>query len=208
MQRLKDKETLKIACLGTSLSAGNSSWFAVMEEWLVEQYGEHAEFYNYAIAASASSVPNETCGLVQCDKLNVIRPDVVFIEFGINDAYGPYYISLEDSRDNLEKMIGRLKSSNPEVEIILQTMNVVIDMPELNMSEATKRPALTDYYDGYRQVAADMGLLLIDHYPNWRNLFESKGREVFIKYVPDGIHPKYEGYRKILLPELQKSLTP
>ena len=204
--KLKNKEKLKIACLGTSLSAGDSSWFAAMEEWLVEQYGDHAEFYNYAISASASSVPNETCGLLQCGKLKAIKPDVVFIEFAMNDAYEPYRISLEESRHNLEATINSLISSNPEVEIILQTMNVVIDMPELDMSESTKRSALADYYDVYRQVAADMGLLLIDHYPNWQNLLRSKGRELFIQHVPDGIHPNYVGYREIVIPELQKYL--
>lgn len=204
--KLKNKEKLKIACLGTSLSAGDSSWFTALEECLVKQYGDHAKFYNYAISASSSSVPNETCGLLQCVKLNAIRPDVVFIEFAVNDAYEPYQISLEKSRYNLEAMVTRLKSSNPEVEIILQTMNVVIDMPELDMSESTKRSALADYYSVYRQVAADKGLLLIDHYPNWQNLLESKGREIFIEHVPDGIHPNYEGYRKIVIPELQKYL--
>ena len=80
-------------------------------------------------------------------------------------------------------------------------------MPELNMSEATERSGLPKYLEMYRQVANEQDLLLIDNYPNWENYLKNEGRDAYIKIVPDGIHPSLEGYRKILLPELQKNLN-
>ncbi|MBI9060705.1 MAG: SGNH/GDSL hydrolase family protein [Marinilabiliaceae bacterium] len=204
VQKLERGEKVRLGALGTSLTGGDTPWFDVMKEWFNKDYPAQLEYLNLGISASASSYPPGESGLAMVNEMIKFNPDVVFIEFAVNDAYEPYQISMEESRHNLEAMINSLKSSNPEVEIIVQTMNVVIDMPELDMSESTKRSALADYYGVYRQVAADMGLLLIDHYPNWQNLLRSKGRELFIQYVPDGIHPNYEGYRKIVIPELQK----
>lgn len=125
----------------------------------------------------------------------------------VNDAYKPYNISVGESRKNLESMIATLKNANPEVEIILQTMNVVIDMPELNMAEAAKRSDLLNYLKMYRLVAKEKHLLLIDHYPNWDYYLKNEGRDASIRIVTDGIHPSLEGYRMILLPELQKNLN-
>ena len=88
-----------------------------------------------------------------------------------------------------------------------QTMNVIIDMPELNMTEATKRENLFKYLKMYKQVAKKHNLLLIDHYSNWKKFLKQEGRDEYVKVVTDGIHPNMEGYRKILLPELKKELA-
>ena len=85
-------------------------------------------------------------------------------------------------------------------------MNVVLDMPELNMTESTKRSDLSEYLEMYRKAAKENKLLLIDHYPNWERYLKKEGRDAYIKLVTDGIHPNLEGYRKILLPELKKKL--
>ena len=84
------------------------------------------------------------------------------------------------------------------MEIILQTMNVVIDMPELNMKESSQRPGLQQYLTMYRKVAEEYHLLLIDHYPNWERYLKDMGRDAYVKIVKDGIHPSLDGYRMIL----------
>jgi len=205
--KLEHGKHLKIAALGTSLTGGTWRWFDVMVEWLDETYPDQVSYKNLGVGASASSYPPGSSGLDKVKELAEFDPDVVFIEFAVNDAYKPYNISVDESRKNLESMIATLKITNPEVEIIMQTMNVVIDMPELNTSEATKRSDLPKYLNMYRQVANERHLLLIDHYPNWENYLENKGRDAYIKIVTDGIHPNMEGYKMILLPELQKNLN-
>ncbi len=205
--RLKQGEHIKIAALGTSLTGGTWRWFDVMKEWLEHDYSGQVTYFNEGVGASASSYPPEVCGLEKVKTVAKQKPDVVFIEFAVNDAYKPYNISVEESRKNLESMINTLKGANPEVEIILQTMNVVIDMPELNMTEATKRADLLKYLEMYRELAKVDDLLLIDHYPNWQKFLKEEGRDAYIKVVTDGIHPNLDGYRKIVLPELKKVLA-
>lgn len=207
IQKLKQGEKVKIAALGTSLTGGTWRWFDVMVEWLDEAYPDQVSYLNLGVGASASSYPAGSSGLDKVKELDGFNPDVVFIEFAVNDAYKPYNISVDESRKNLESIIATLKNVNPEVEIILQTMNVVIDMPELNMSEATKRSDLPEYLEMYRKVAYEKHLLLIDHYPNWEKYLKDEGRDAYIKIVTDGIHPSLKGYKNILLPELQKNLN-
>jgi acyl-CoA thioesterase I len=131
------------------------------------------------------------------------KPEVAFIEFITNDAYLQYKISLEDSKKNLNTMIDRILAANSQTEIILQTMNFIVDKP--GTPSATDRPKLADYAEGYRQVAKARGLLLVDNYPQWLKLLQDNP-VLFNKLVPDGVHPQAEGYRTVLLPKLEKTL--
>ena len=203
IHQLEQGEKVKIAVLGTSLTG---PWFQVMKEWLDETYAGQCSYFKEGVGGSASSYPPGKGGLDKVKIVTTYHPDVVFIEFAVNDAYKPYNITVEQSRKNLESIINTLKRANPEVEIILQTMNVVIDMPELNLTYSTQRSELSKYLKIYRQVAKERQLLLIDHYPNWKRYLKNEGRDTYTKIVPDGLHPSVEGYRKILLPELKKVL--
>ena len=57
------------------------------------------------------------------------RPDVLFIEFAMNDAYLDYSTSTETCRTNLEYMIDRVVQSCPMCSFVLQTMNVCVNNP-------------------------------------------------------------------------------
>ena len=215
IQKLEQGEKVKIAALGTSLTGGTWRWFDVMKEWLDEEYPGQISYQNLGVGASASmTVPLmkgnkytwKKCGVDRIPEAIAAKPDVVFIEFTVNDAYIPYNISVNDSRMNLEFMIHSLKEANAEVEIVLQTMNVILDMPELNHTESTNRLDLPKYIKMYRQVAKKNKLQIIDHYPNWKKFLKKEGRDKYIEVVTDGVHPNLEGYRKILLPELKKQL--
>ena len=139
IERLQQGEQLKIAALGTSLTGGTWRWFDVIVEWLDETYPNQVSYKNLGVGASASSYPPGNSGLDKVKELAGFNPDVVFIEFAVNDAYNPYDISIDESRENLESMITTLKNANPEVEIVLQTMN-------------GHRYARTEYVRGYRKI--------------------------------------------------------
>ncbi len=136
---------------------------------------------------SGMSGKNSRDGLANLkEKVLDHKPDVVFIEFAINDSHARFAITIQECRENLLKMIDALRERNPKVEIILSTMNDVLDMD--GKTPATDRPQLADYYQVYRDVAAERKCELVDHYRNWRQLRE-KDEATFKSYLPDGLHP-------------------
>lgn len=209
IRELRNGKKIIIVTMGTSLTGGTWRWPDVMmSDWLIKDFPGQVTLFNEGVGASASSVgPGNNPALSGLGKLPAVlshKPDVVFIEFATNDAYLPYKISLEDSRKNLNTIIDTILTANPRTEIILQTMNSVMDKPGSG-NHATDRPKLADYVQGYRDIAKARGLLLVDNYPNWQKLMTSDpGR--FDQLVADRIHPQLAGYREIVLPELKKTL--
>jgi acyl-CoA thioesterase-1 len=207
---LHNGEKIIIVTMGTSLTRGTWGWPDVMmDDWLNKEFPGQVICFNEGVSASSSSVgPNNNPGLSGLGKLPSViahKPDVVFIEFAINDAFLPYKISKKESRRNLNTIIDQIYKANPKVEIILQTMNSVIDKADTG-PHATDRPKLAAYTQGYRNVAKDRSLLIVDHYPNWVKLMKDNSKH-FDQLVPDGIHPALQGYKEVVLPELKKTLS-
>lgn len=205
IQKLRAGQKQTIVTLGTSLTGGTWRWVNVMKEWLDADFPRQVTVHNLGVGASASSHPPGQGGLDTVKQCAGLKPDVVFIEFAVNDSYLPYNISLADSKRNLNLMVDAVLKANPDAEIVVQTTNPVMDMPDAQNRHATNRPKLADYCEGYREVARQRGLILIDNYPNWLNLLNSS-RDEFLKRVPDGIHPREPGYREVVLPELRRVL--
>lgn len=200
---------ITIVTMGSSLTGGAYRWPDIMmSDWLDKEYPGQVTFYNEGVGASASGIgPGDDPKLSGLGKLSAVinhNPDVVFIEFAMNDAYLPYNISLRDSKKNLETIINTIYKANPKTEIILATMNSCKDNPN-GEDNASKRPKLSCYYQGYREMAEANNLLLLDYYPVWLKLMQEDTTQ-FDKFVPDGIHPSLEAYRTILLPILRKTL--
>jgi len=128
----------------------------------------------------------------------------------MNDAFlysdGTPQLSVAQARSNLLSIIASIRAQNPKAEIILQTMNPAWDSPNGSNASATLRPNLSAYCQMYRDVAADLGLLLIDHYPNWLAL-QASDLATFQADIPDGTHPNAAGTTLIVTPLLQSKLT-
>lgn len=206
--RLKQGENLTISAIGTSLTAtSNSTWFAKMGAWLNTEYPGQVTLDNEAIGGSASAhtawFATDVSGLgVQLPAALTHNPDAIFIEFAINDASTDVKISLDESKQNLQTMIDRINTwaaaKSKTVDIIIQTMS--------NDPLSGLRPELAAYEQGYRDVAKANGLLLIDHYPTWVDLY-SNDPTTWHQYVPDHVHPGTLGTDKIIIPEIQKALN-
>ena len=203
LTRLNQGESLTISAIGTSYT-GNyydpvnqvsvpSTWFPRVGAWLNSLYPGQVTLDNEGIGGAASkytatySAVNGQSGLdYQLPLALAHNPDVVFIEFATNDAYQPYGISLQDSKNNLQTMIDQIHAyaagRHKQVDIIVQTMaNMIGD-------NAAWRPDLATYYQGYRDVAAANGLLLIDNYVNWLNLYNSDPA-TWSSYMNCDVHP-------------------
>ncbi len=197
LEKLKAGREQKIVYYGTSLTAAGP-WRRILTDELSAKFPGQVTGRNAAGPGMHSG-----WGLRSVDERVIAhKPDVVFIEFSINDAVARFKLSPADARKNLNQMIDRIRAALPECEIILQVMNPVIDKPE---GDSGWRPHLKVYQDNYREVAAERGLLLVDHMPAWTHLLETD-EETFRKYVPDGVHPIEAGYKHIVMPELRRKL--
>lgn len=182
-----------VVTYGTSLTSGGA-WVGQLQEALDSVYPGKAQVINSGMSGkwSKTGVDNLQTRVIQK------KPDTVFIEFAINDAFLRYQTSVEQAKSNLDNMIDRIIGSNPECEIILMTMNPPVGV------HLERRPKILEYYQMYRDTAKERKLLLIDHYPNWKKILEDA--ELFNKYVPDGIHPGPEGCKNVITPGIVTSL--
>lgn len=183
-KNLAEGKAQTVVVYGTSLTI-NGAWAKSLQTYFDERFPGKVTFVNGAKAGMHSDWGVENLKSRVLDK----KPDLVFIEFSVNDAATKNDVPLEKSAANLDQMVKAIRAQNPQAEIVLQTMNPAWDSPR---NEAKKygsdRPNLEAYYDVYRRYAREHGLPLVDHYPAWAKL-QKEDRQVFEKAVPDGIHP-------------------
>jgi acyl-CoA thioesterase I len=212
--RLKNGENLTVAAIGTSLTK-NSTWFDTrLPNWLNTLGPGKVTIFDDAIGGSASSYgpgatgqPPQSSGLY--DQLPTAlgqHPDVVFIEFAINDAYLPYNLDVASSMSNLKSMIDQVLASGSKTEVVAQTMNNCLP----GSAKEQKVPQLAAYYQGYRDVistyyASNPRVVLVDNYPQWVDLYQTDSA-TWNSYVPDGLHPNDSGAAAIIMPDIQATL--
>ena len=208
LARLAAGQRTKIVAYGTSLTAGGA-WVDGLESWLSAEYPGKVTVIN-----SGMSGKDSIEGIAKLKpKVLDHNPDVVFIEFAMNDAGnyrdGSVKLPVEgdpSAKANLISMIDAIKAQNPDVEIILQTMNTIWDSPFGSGISATIRPNLAAYYKMYRDVAAERNLMLVDHHPNWVAL-QKNHPITFQLYVNDGVHPGADGIREVTLPLIKRQIS-
>lgn len=197
VKNLQAGKSQVLVVYGTSLSSftGGQAWVAAVADTLNKKYGGNLKVYN-----SGKSAMWSTWGVQHLeDSVISKKPDAVLMEFSMNDAFLNYKTSVELARLNLNYMIDRIKLFNPNCEVILQIMNIPVNI------HAEQRPDLIKYYNMYRQTAQKRNLLLIDHYPHWKAILD-KGKNEYLKLVPDGIHPDVQAAQDIIAPFVIKKL--
>lgn len=197
LQTILNLEAGKNQCIvtyGTSLTDG-AAWVKDLKARLEEKYPGLATVINSGKGAMWSQWGVENLS----ERVLSHRPDMVFIEFAINDAYLPYETTLDQCRNRLEAMIDRILEVNEKCDIVLMTMN-----PPVGASLEV-RPIFNEYYDVYRSVAKEWDLPLIDHFVAW-NAILTENPEQFHQWVPDNIHPIAEGSLAVTAKGVQKLL--
>lgn len=194
VQKLSIGKKQLVVTYGTSLTHGGY-WVQQLSDLLNELYPGLATVQNSGESAKASD-----WGLDNIERrLLCFKPDAVFMEFAINDAYLPYNISLKQCRDNLVNMIAQIKKINPDCDIILLTLSLP------TREHFDHRPQFEEYYNVYRDVAIKNKLMFIDTFPAWKTvLFSSPDR--FYEYVPDGIHPSSDGCKNVSWPVIRAAI--
>lgn len=195
--RLEAGEKQHIVAYGTSLTA-SGAWVGQLKQELNKRYPNLVKITN-----SGGGGKYSEWGVTNLQtKVIDLKPDAVFIEFSVNDSCERFNLSVEKAKANLEEMIDRIQKELPKCMIILQVMNPVIDRPK---GHAGYRLHLDDYYQMYRDVAAQRKLELVDHAPAWKVVLD-QGEDAFHKLVPDGLHPNASGCSQIVTPGILKAL--
>lgn len=199
IEQLKKGKAQHIVVYGTSLSSGGNgkAWMDVVSACIEDRFGNNLVSYTLAGKGGMWSV----WGVKNFeDSVIAKKPDAVFIEFGMNDAFKEYGTSVALAKLNLEYMIDRVRLYSDSCDIFLQVMNMPIG------KSATFRPDLSAYYAMYRDVAREKGVMLIDHYANWQIILD-QGEETFRQYVPDGLHPNKKGGEEVIAPKILEFLN-
>jgi acyl-CoA thioesterase I len=101
-----------IVCFGDSLTAGYGTDLGQSyPDYL--QTDLNAEGYNYRVVNEGISGNTTKDGVDRLDRVLALKPAVVVVEFGGND--GLRGLRIDDSRTNMDKIVGTLKASGTKV---------------------------------------------------------------------------------------------
>lgn len=170
---------LRIIAFGTSLTA-RSFWPERLATALAACLDHPVTVERIAKPGAGSD-----WALGQVGRVLEAKPDIVVIEFAINDADLFDGLSRDSSYARHLELIGRLAGGPAAPALLLMTTN-----PVAWGWRSLQRPRLADYYLSYRALAAETGSGLADLWPRWGAV------------GGDGSHPDPEAEAAIALPVL------
>lgn len=171
----------QIVALGTSLTA-RAAWPDTLAERLSDCFGHPVEMTRIAQVGMGSA-----WGEDQLARLTELAPDLVIMEFAINDADLLDGVSLARSRAHHGAILSGLSDIRPTPLVLQMTMSPATGLRGL------VRPRLAGYYSMVRDLAEDADTGLADLYPRW------KAAPKAIRIAPDGLHPTDAQTAEILL---------
>ncbi len=185
--KLTHDKRLSVGYFGGSITEGagasdasRTSWRAKVTEWFRASYpdAEITEIYA-AIGGTGSDL-----GMYRCDTdLLSGNPDLVFIEFAVNDSWMNYDAILMQT----ETIYRKIRRKNPCTDIIcIITTTASIASGLEKGAEFTARAAHSVIAHRYNAPIIDVGNIL--HFEVLKN-----GGD-FLKYTTDNVHPNDDGY--------------
>ncbi|MDB5560728.1 MAG: family esterase protein [Hyphomicrobiales bacterium] len=180
---------MRIVSFGTSLSAGGG-WQAGLRARLREELGADIQ-----VLIHAKPGANSDWGVETLPNVLELEPDLVVIEFAINDASLLRGVSLARSRANMVNLVMALQAGAPERKIVLMTMNPAFGLKRM------VRPLLGQYYALCEQLATELRVGFADLRPAWAALPEVR------RAIPDGLHPTPEAARSVIVPGLSEVIV-
>lgn len=188
-ESLHGNTPVTIAFMGTSLTAG-SPWPDGVAEVLATCVMHPVRALRFAQGGATSA-----WGVTQIEAVIAAIPDIVVMEFAINDADLRRGLSLTASADNHHAILTGLKQGLPEVRIVLMTTNPAFGLRRL------LRPRLPAYYALYQRLAEDHNAGLIDLTPRWLAM-PNLARE-----LTDGLHPTDAAAMSVVVPVATRYLA-
>lgn len=178
---------LRIVAFGTSLTAP-PGWPEALVARLEACLGRPV-----ALTRVAGPGQGTTWALTQTDRVIAARPDLVLIEFAINDADAEDGIGLAASRANHGRLLDALAAGLPGAQLVLLTMN-----PVAGPLQGLLRGRLPLYSAMVRDLAAARDLPLADLTPRWQAAIAADPA----LRPPDGLHPEAAATVAVVAPAL------
>lgn len=180
---------LKVVVLGTSLSARNP-WPQILLRQLETELTSPVTLEVIAQPGAGSR-----WGLAQVGRVAAARPDLVLIEFAINDADLRRGQSLAEAKATHDALLQSLRAELPDAALVLMSMS-----PASGLRGAL-RPRLAAYYGQYAELAEAHSAGLIDLYARWL----SEPRTA--RGLEDGLHPTAEATARVVVPAVARYIT-
>ncbi len=184
-------ESVRIVTLGTSLSA-RGGWQEPLRRALDACLGSEVVVINLAKSGMTSE-----WGLTQVNNVIAERPDIVLVEFAVNDADVTEFMSLGRSRANMTQIISSLRESKAHPAVYVMAMNPVSGL------RGMIRPFLGQYEDAHAEVARSLGAGFIDHRPAWARLPDEERANA----IADGAHPDSATASRVIVPGVVHALA-
>ncbi|MFN0115404.1 MAG: SGNH/GDSL hydrolase family protein [Paracoccaceae bacterium] len=181
-------DTLRIVTFGTSLTA-RGTWPDDLGAALSGCLGRPVEVTRVAEPGASSA-----WGEGRLAEVIAARPDVLLIEFAINDADLRDGLWLNDSIARHDAILTQITSALPGTSVALMTMNPAFG------ARGWARPRLAAYYRAYDQLAARHKTGVIDLYALWRARPDPR------QGIADGLHPDATTASALIAPAVAASV--
>ena len=182
---------MRVVTYGTSLTA-RGGWQDELAAALSRCLATKVDVVNLGKSGAASDWGVQAIGSV-----TAAAPDIVLIEFSVNDAALHRGVGFAQSQANIRTMVSEIRKARPQTRIYLMMMSPVSGWRGL------LRPYLNDYYDSYGPLSRELNVGVIDLRPAWNMLSEEERNSA----IPDGAHPDPAVASKIQVPRIVQSIA-
>lgn len=185
--KLTVNKSLKVGYFGGSVTNGTgasnantTSWRALTTAWLKEQYPS-ASITDYNAAIGGTGSLYGACRIKE-DLLTPFNPDLIFVEFAINDAYQGY--TQTESERYMESLVQTVYEFNPYADIVL-----------VYTTDTGYKGKDFRAINAFNKVAAHYGLLTVNLGEEMLNDVGADAMKAGT-YFSDYAHPNDAGYKK------------
>ena len=166
-------DSLRITVLGTSLSSANRyQWPDIVGARVSTRLGRPVNVERITQPGATSA-----WGVDQIDRVLATNPDIVLVEFAVNDADARNFLTVGGSMAQHEQIFVALRSRGHKPAVVLLTMNPAFG------PRAWLRPFLSRYYAEYVALAERNDTGMVDLYARWRAFPDAA------LHFNDGLHP-------------------
>ncbi|MBQ9964969.1 MAG: SGNH/GDSL hydrolase family protein [Clostridia bacterium] len=193
----RNLKKLNVAYFGGSVTDGHgstvreNSWRRLTTKWLENTYGVNVNEVNGAIGGTGTKYG--VYRVIEHLKLTSVIPDLVFIEFSVNDYYDG--LTENEAAFNMEYIINTVYEYAPKADIVMVFTGEYATMSAADPDSFVTRKAHKAVADAYGIPTVDVAT------PLWNLMCEENGgvkptqsTDVWKRYVTDQVHPSDAGY--------------